>query len=75
MGTDDEGGCEDLLQKIAYQKSFVGTFQVLADEEMLEFERVCKDSKLMGARLFSEEQKVVVGKRNCDVAKFLLSKF
>jgi hypothetical protein len=74
MGIDDEGGHVDLLQKIAYQKSFVGTFQALVDEEMLEFERVCKDSKLMGARLFSEEQKVV-SKRNCDVAKILLSKF
>jgi hypothetical protein len=74
MGIDDEGGHVDLLQKITYQKSFVGTFQALVDEEMLEFERVCKDSKLMGARLFSEEQKVV-SKRNCDVAKILLSKF
>jgi hypothetical protein len=41
----------------------------------LEFERVCKDSKLMGVRLFNEEQKVVVGKKNRNVVKTLLSKF
>jgi hypothetical protein len=42
---------------------------------MVEYEKVCKDYELLGARLFSEKQKVIVGKKNQDAIRSLLSMF
>jgi hypothetical protein len=36
---------------------------------------MCKDNELLCARLISEEQKVIVGKKNYDVVRSLLSMF
>lgn len=63
MDANDEGNRNDLLQKVTFQKCPIGTFQKLVDKGTVEYEKVCKDNELLCARLISEEQKVIVGKK------------
>ncbi len=56
---DDPTISIDLRQKVQATQSSIEVFKRLVVAGVIKYERVCKDAKLQGSRLFRLEQKII----------------